>query len=751
MAYDLEPMLELFIYETNQQIDTLEKACIDVEDAGTYNPEAINEIFRGMHTIKGSAGMMMYDQVSSLAHALEDLFDLLRSEESIEYDTHTVTDLTLDTLDFIGSELHEIEAGNGANEDSSKKIRVIKNYISELKGEPKKRGRTKKETPPEVANYYIASEPEAEIGHTFGLRIYYSDDCVMENVRSFTLMNNLKEMAMEIKETPTNLLEADEATVQKIKEEGFLMTITTMEEQKAFEEYLTGYPYVKKFEFEDVLNQKMEQNPDLTDSEIDELVKEYADELLPDEEEVMNFDIADDDLDSLMLVLDTAEEQALEEKLQEQPAKVVGTTIEQVSEQVQQGSAATMTVEKAEAPNKGKTNSKSSSNGNSNVTMISVNVNKLDKLMDLVGELVVSEAMVTRNNVMAKVIDETLNKAIRQHRKIITDMQDVAMSVRMVPLSATFQKMKRIVRDVSKNLDKKIVLKLIGETTEADKNIIEKISDPLMHLIRNACDHGIEIPEERVAAGKSETGFVTLEARNSGGDILILVKDDGKGLDADRIYNKAMEKNMITKEMPRPSDEDLYNYIFMAGFSTKEQVSNYSGRGVGMDVVTQNIEKIGGSISVQSEKGNGSTIAIKIPLTLTIVEGMRLRVSDREFIIPITAIKESFKVKKENYVVDPEGNEMILIRGSSYSLLRLYKQYGIPHEEIKPSEGIVIFIGDESKQICLLADELIGEQQVVVKPLPKYLNRVQGLSGCAILGDGGISLILDMDGLLRLL
>ncbi len=383
--------------------------------------------------------------------------------------------------------------------------------------------------------------------------------------------------------------------------------------------------------------------------------------------------------------------------------------------------------------------------------MISVNVNKLDKLMDLVGELVVSEAMVTRNNLMSKVADETMNKAIRQHRKkIINDMQDVAMSVRMVPLSGTFQKMKRIVRDVSKNLDKKIVLKLIGETTEADKNIIEKMSDPLMHLIRNSCDHGIEVPADRIANGKSETGIITLEARNSGGDILILVKDDGKGLDADKIYEKAIEKQLITKEMPRPSDDDLFNYIFMAGFSTKEQVSSYSGRGVGMDVVTQNIEKIGGSINVTSDKGVGSTVTIKIPLTLTIVEGMRLRVANREFILPITAIQESFKVKEENYVTDPDGDEIILIRGASYSLLRLYNQYDIPHEPIEAKEGIVIFIGDENKKMCLLADELIGEQQVVVKPLPKYINRVQGISGCAILGDGGISLILDMDGLLRL-
>ncbi len=296
MGYDLEPMLELFIYETNQQIDTLEKACIDVEDIGAYTEDAISEIFRGMHTIKGSSGMMMYDQISSLSHALEDLFDLLRSEESIEYDTQVVTDLTLDTLDFISSEMGEIEAGNGANEDSSKKIRIIKDYIAQLKGEPKKKGRTKKVEPPSVTNYYIASEPEAEIGQKFDIRIFYSDDCVMENVRSFTLMNNIREMCIDLVETPTNLLEADEATVAKIKEHGFLMRVMTVEDSDSFTAYLTGYPYVKSFTVEPTVEEEVKVE-----------IKEFNDDLLVDEAVADNFDIGDDDLSGLLDVLDAVD------------------------------------------------------------------------------------------------------------------------------------------------------------------------------------------------------------------------------------------------------------------------------------------------------------------------------------------------------------------------------------------------------------------------------------------------------------
>ena len=382
--------------------------------------------------------------------------------------------------------------------------------------------------------------------------------------------------------------------------------------------------------------------------------------------------------------------------------------------------------------------------------MISVSVEKLDILMDLVGELVVSESMVSRNEAFNPLQNDLLEKAIRQHRKIINDVQDVAMSIRMVPLSAVFQKMKRLVRDISSKLDKEVNLILIGETTEVDKNIIESISDPLMHLIRNSLDHGIEDVERRKQAGKSAVGTIVLEAKNSGGDVLILVKDDGKGLDVDAIYKKALDKGLLTEEDPKPTDQELYSYIFKAGFSTKEEVSEYSGRGVGMDVAIRNIEKVGGSISVRSASGIGSTFIIKIPLTLSIIDGMRIRVADRTFILPITAIQQAFKVTKNQYLKDPSGNEMILYRGKAQHLIRLHELYTIPGALERIQEGIIIMIGNDDKQKALFADELLGEQQVVVKPLSKYMKKIQGISGCAILGDGGISLILDLEELLKI-
>lgn len=712
MGYDMEPMLEVFIYETNQILDNIEKVVIDVEDTGSYNNESINEVFRGMHTIKGAAGMMMYDNMSKLAHALEDLFDMLRSDDKVPYDTQVVTDLTLDTIDFLKEEMISVEAKKSVDTDPSTVIGKINNYMRELKGEPKKRGRAKKTQPPKVDNYYISSlsNEDSDVNQIF-IHITFVADCVMNNVRAYTLLNALRNLCIDVAHYPDNLLDEDESIMTFIKEKGFFMKVETSEAVKSFKEFIDGYPYVDTFK-----------------------VKMYEAGDLPDEMGMEAEADSEQTLDQLVITLDEDEEVILEEQVDNDQVQDDGESKEGEGKEVAESKV-----------------SDAKARPSSALKMISVNVEKLDKLMDLVGELVVSEAMVTRNNIVQGVMDDALDKNIRQHRKIITDMQDITMSIRMVPLSATFQKMKRIIRDISKSTDKQIELKIIGENTEADKNIIELISDPLMHLIRNSCDHGIETPSERKKKGKAEKGTVTLEAKNSGGDVWIVVKDDGKGLDTDKIYQKALEKNLISPDLPRPADEVLYNYIFKAGFSTKEAVSQFSGRGVGMDVVTQNIEKIGGSISVESIKDEGSTIIIKIPLTLTIIDGMRLRVANREFILPITTIKESFKIDKEDYVVDPSGNEMILVRGETISVLRLYDHYKIPNAVEDIHEGIIIIISDGNKQICVFADELVGEQQVVVKPMPNRISRVDGISGCAILGDGGISLILDMDGLLRII
>ncbi|MBN2222529.1 MAG: chemotaxis protein CheA [Vallitaleaceae bacterium] len=687
MSYDMEPMIDLFVFETEQLLSKLEDLTMNAEEAEGFDDNSIQEIFRAMHTIKGSAAMMMLDQISTVSHVLEDLFDLMRNNQ-VEVDTKTVANFVFEMVDFVRIALLQVKE-EPENQESSQNLKErIRIYVDKITG--KLADEDPSDIPETIAapQYYIPSLSANDSTFSYRIKILFSEDASMENIRGYTLMNAVKAFAIRIESKPDRLLE-DDACIDEIQKHGFWMYLESNEEKSVIIDYLTGYPYVGSFEV-------WEESEFSKDKNID-----------------------------LMITLE-------EDKI----------AVPMESEIATEG--------KSEIKENKKSLSPQGTEKNISDKMISVSVEKLDILMDLVGELVVSESMVSRNEAFNPLQNDLLEKAIRQHRKIINDVQDVAMSIRMVPLSAVFQKMKRLVRDIASKLDKEVNLILIGETTEVDKNIIESISDPLMHLIRNSLDHGIEDVEQRKKAGKSAMGTIVLEAKNSGGDVLILVKDDGKGLDVDAIYKKALDKGLITPEDSKPTDQELYSYIFKAGFSTKEEVSEYSGRGVGMDVAIRNIEKVGGSISVRSASGIGSTFVIKIPLTLSIIDGMRIRVANRTFILPITAIQQAFKVTKNQYLKDPSGNEMILYREKAQHLIRLHELYKIPGALERIHEGIIIMIGNDDKQKALFADELLGEQQVVVKPLSKYMRKIQGISGCAILGDGGISLILDLEELLKI-
>jgi two-component system chemotaxis sensor kinase CheA len=348
---------------------------------------------------------------------------------------------------------------------------------------------------------------------------------------------------------------------------------------------------------------------------------------------------------------------------------------------------------------------------------------------------------------------DSFERSSQELRKLINELQDIVMSIRMLPVSNSFQKMHRLVRDMSKKVSKDVELVLIGEETEVDKNIIDTMSDPLMHLIRNAVDHGIETPAERVSKGKPAKGQVKLEAKNAGGDVVILISDDGAGLDRHSLIKKATEKGLTTKLDSEISDKEAYQMIFLPGFSTNTEVTEYSGRGVGMDVVKRNIDKVGGSISLDSVPGEGMTVQIRIPLTLAIVDGMKLRVGNLVFIVPMLSIQESFKPNEGDVFLDPDGSEMIMIRGECYPVMRLYRIFDIEPDYENLDDGILIMISTDSATFCLFVDELIGEQQAVIKPLPEYIQKhnigMHGIGGCAVLGDGSISLIIDINSLVE--
>ena len=373
-----------------------------------------------------------------------------------------------------------------------------------------------------------------------------------------------------------------------------------------------------------------------------------------------------------------------------------------------------------------------------------VDVEKLDQLLDLVGEMVIAVSMVGNNPDLAGQSLDRFDKSMLHLTKITRDIQDVSMSMRMIPVAGLFRKMVRLVRDLSMKEKKKVDLEIIGEDTEVDKTIIEQISDPLVHLIRNSVDHGIEMPADRLAAGKSESGRLTLEAKHSAGEVWILVKDDGKGLDREKILRKAIDKGLVGPEAKDWKDEDVWKLIFEPGLSTAAQVSSISGRGVGMDVVRRNIEKLRGRIDIRSQLGRGTSFVMRIPLTLAIIDGMIVKVGDVKYSIPITSIKESLRPVKSQITMTPEGLEVLNVRGALLPIIRIHEIYNVKPLQTELSSGISIIVESDTKQYGLFVDEMLGQQQIVIKGIPSYFGNVRGVSGFAILGDGEVSTILDV-------
>lgn len=380
---------------------------------------------------------------------------------------------------------------------------------------------------------------------------------------------------------------------------------------------------------------------------------------------------------------------------------------------------------------------------------IRVDVGKLDSLIDLVGELIIAESVVLGNPLITGLEDETLERSIHHLQRVSSDLQDIAMSVRMIPLSATFKKMIRLVHDLSRKSAKKVNLELVGEDTEVDKNVIEEISDPIVHIIRNAVDHGIESPEARILAGKSEIGTVTIDAKHEGGEVWISIKDDGGGMNREKIIAKAIEKNLIKGDGSDLRDEDVYKLTFEPGFSTADKITDISGRGVGMDVVKKNIENLNGRISVKSFPGEGSTIILHIPLTLAIIDGMLVKVGSNQYTIPLLSIRESIRAADNIITHTPDGQELVRVRDEIIPVLRMHKIYNKKTDVTKISEGILVLVEADSEKAALFVDGILGQQEIVIKGLSSYLGDLHGISGCTILGNGQVSLIIDVGGLLK--
>ncbi|MFA6619462.1 MAG: chemotaxis protein CheA [Candidatus Neomarinimicrobiota bacterium] len=683
---DNDSLLEMFVFETTQYLERLEELILSNEKSNCYTQTVIGEIFRIMHNIKSSSAMMLLTDISKLAHAMEDFFFFVREEKPKGIDYSVLSDFILEGVDFIKVELQKIKNGDTTDGDPAPLIKNIKEYLVLIK---KQNNSTKlmraKKTTKEQQSDDLCQEQKTLLpeANAFKAVIYFQEGCEMENIRAYQVVHQLKGLASEIYYLPDDLVENNDS-VQIIREQGF----------EVFFKSEQTYQQILAFCNQNILFKELE------------LIQ------LENDDEFKQFTISD------KVDLDKVNKIKLEEFSAEMPQLQEKTSEKDVSLVIRQ-------------------------------SIIGVNVDKLDKLMDLVGEMVIAEAMVTQHPELKGLELDNFNKAARQLRKIINEVQNFVMSMRMVPLVTTFQKMYRVVRDMSKKLNKEVELEIIGGETEVDKNIIEHVSDPLLHLVRNAIDHGLESPAERRKKGKAEAGKITLEARSAGNDVLIVVRDNGKGLNKEKLMKQAKKKGLLRKQEHEMTEREIYNLILVPGFSTKEQTTEFSGRGVGMDVVTNNVEKMGGDVLVDSVPDEGTTITLKIPLTLTIIDGMNISVGEACYTIPINTIKECFKPKETEIIMDLDGNEMIMVRGQCFPIVRLYQLYQVKTEITCLTDGILMMVENNEKMLCLFVDKLLGEQQVVVKTLPSFIGstiKKKGLVGCTLLGDGSISLILDVAG-----
>lgn len=696
MENNSDSVLEMYLYETNTLLEQLDNIMLSAERADTLSEDDVNEIFRIMHTLKGSAAMMEFEPLMTIAHRIEDLFYLIREntmEVVPEQDRPQLFDLLFKSIDYFRNQVGKIESGVPLSKDIDNFLNAINTFIDKINGESE----AAQAAPAEAA---ATAQNQTAAGGRYSLRVFLDEGCGMENLRAFMAVTDVKDQCMnEFTYEPENL-ENDTSLSESIAEHGFMMHFSSERDRELAIQVIGGLGFVKTYQQVETAG-AAQQEEQKAESEAAPMAETKAPEA----------------------------EKAVEKKKETavEPAKADTTgTPNQVHHQIKQ-------------------------------SLISVNLSKLDQLMAVVGEIVITEAMVTSSpdlrGIDAAKLDN-FNKSARQLRKLTDELQDISMSLRMVPVSGTFQKMRRIVRDMGQKLGRRANLTIIGEDTEIDKTIVDAISDPIMHIVRNSMDHGIEPDEQtRIDAGKEPEGEIILSAQNTGSEVIIRIEDDGAGVDSDAVLRKAIKQGLANPDTEY-SQREILNFLMMPGFSTNAEVTEFSGRGVGMDVVKKNIESVGGIVQMSSEFGKGTCTTMKIPLTTAIMDCMEVAVGESIFTIPLQNIRQSFNASESDIIHDALQGEMISKMDHFYPVVRLHELYGLEPKAQTTDDGIFVWVETSENSFCLFVDELLGEQQVVIKPLPAYLNsfniKESGIVGCTILGDGNISLILDVASLLTL-
>jgi two-component system chemotaxis sensor kinase CheA len=704
MGMDLAQFHEAFFEESFEAIESMEAALLKL-DVGAPDPEVINTVFRVAHSIKGGAGMFNFSDIASFTHTLETLLDGVRAGRTRL--STPIMDLLLKSVDVMREMLRATQRKESFDPQRVADLQFdLEVAVAKTSAEPPAAAAPApapapaSPAPPAAAPPAAAATPGAAAAAA-GASEWRIGVKPLENM----LSRGNEPLALF-----AALAEHGELSVEASVEE--IPPLATLDPHRCYVHWQLGLKST--------------------------VSKEQIAEA---------FEWVEGDCDYTITPAGTAAPAAPSAPAAT-PAVAPADT-PRVAPPPAAAASAAAPAPAPEAPAAAKAAPKTEASGGGDASSIRVATQKLDELINTVGEVVITQSMLAQLGALAEGPSaERLRSGLAQLERNVRELHESVMRVRMLPIGSAFSRFPRLVRDVAQRLGKQIDLKLTGEQTELDKTVLERIGDPLVHLVRNSIDHGIEMPDERVAAGKSAAGTVHLEAFHRGSAIIIEVSDDGKGLDCERILAKARSRGLVGAS-ETPSEEAIFELIFLPGFSTAEQTTDLSGRGVGMDVVRRNIKALGGKIDIRSTRGKGSRFTISLPLTLAIVDGQSVCVGEETYIVPLVSIVESLQIKASGVNRLSNAGEVISFRGDYLPLLRLHDLFGVEPRSRAVQEGLVVVAEGDGQRVGLFVDDLRGQQQVVIKSLERNYGQVPGVSGATILGDGSVALILDVAGLIR--
>ena len=683
--FDLTQFYQIFFEEAGENLDQMEHILLDL-DLTSANDEELNGIFRCAHSIKGGAATFGFSDVAELTHHMESLLDRLRRHE-IEPIPEMV-DVLLESADASRSLLARHQSGGeGEGLVTTDLVRRISELASGSFAAPPAVAAAPMAPPAPVAVPNASAAPKGPAG--------------------------MRQLLVHI--GPLEQLGHADAIKELFRDIPGLGSISDMPCEQ---------PQMRLFAVD-------------TTSTDDDLCDLFAFHVAKEQVRISPAHEAAEELAETAIPV-LAEGELPYGFFQDAP----GAPVSQPTADV----AASNVVPKAQPAKP--TPAKVPSAAQAESATIRVAVNKVDQLINLVGELVITQAMLAQNSHgLDAAVYQQLLAGLADLDRNTRDLQESVMSIRMIPMSIVFSRFPRMLRDLANRLDKKVELVTLGEATELDKGLVEKITDPLTHLVRNSGDHGIELPAERLAKGKPAHGTITLSASHQGGSIVIEVRDDGKGLSREKILSKARERGMdVSDQMP---DSEVWLLIFAPGFSTADTVTDVSGRGVGLDVVKRNIAALNGTVEVDSSEGFGMKVSVRLPLTLAIMDGMSVGVGDEVYILPLSSVVESFQVTADAVSTVAQGSQLVKVRDEYMPVLALEKIFQVPRKDASVGSTIMVVVEAEGSRVALLVDELLGQHQVVVKNLESNYRKVPNVSGATILGDGSVALILDTGGLVR--